>query len=323
MIRGGLLERADFDVLVDFLGLIEISERDTRQARRSGAGGDAPAKSLPELLLLFASPEESSGERVAGPNGTQHVDARRDRFPHAFAQDANGAASTEREDGRLRAHLDDARSGFNEVIPCQERAIEQAFGFGLVGGNDGGIGFEPGQESIAVGIEERLDALGVRDLDQAFVEVGRGARRKTATEHEPFGFGQAAADGLFELVELFGGEFGARLVELDTKALFVGDGEIDADVVLDGDELNGELVLAEQALEARSGFTARGDDGQSLAAERLDNARGVDATAAGGFAGGEDVSTIIENQTIREDRAVDGRVDCNSYDQASILIGAR
>ena len=97
-------------------------------------------------------------------------------------------------------------------------------------------------------------------------------------------------------------------VELDGEAVTIGDGEVEANVIADGDGGDGKAAMIHEFFEAHGGLAAGRENGEGFAAEIVDDAGGVDASSAGGIVAGEDVGAVIEGEAVDGDGAVDRRV---------------
>ena len=103
--------------------------------------------------------------------------------------------------------------------------------------------------------------------------------------------------------------------------LLIRDGEICANLIANGDHANGKAAALQMPFQALARIAAGDQDGQGLAAEGVDDARGVDAAPTRRFAAGIDVGAVLEGQTIDIDDVIDGRIDGKGDDQETILTG--
>ena len=151
------------------------------------------------------------------------------------------------------------------------------------------------------------------------VEIGGHAGGKAAAEHEPGGGSELGFDGGFDAGDFFAIEARAGFVELDGEAVAVGDSEVEADVVADRHGGDGKAAMIHEFLEAHGGFAAGGENGESLAAEIMDDAGGVDAASTGGIVAGQDVGAIVKGEAVDGDGPVDGRIHGEGDDQLDMV----
>lgn len=312
-------EDPQLDAAVNLLGLREIRKGDARQCSRSGPRGDPPANGIFKGLPHGNRPGESGGKRVAGADGADGIDDGRDGFYELILGGSDGSPATEREDDPLRSHGMDAAGGVLEVLAGDERAVEQALSFGLIGGDGGRTGFEAVEQSVAIGIEERIDVLLLGLADDTGVEVGGHTRGQAAADHQPLGAQEVFGNSLFNLGKFAGLDVRSAFVELYGEALLVDDGEIAANIVLDLHVLDRERLVLEEFFEALAVLAARGGDGFRAGAEGLEHHGGVDAAPAGRLVGGENIGAVFEDQAVGLDVLVDGRIQSKGQDQTPIL----
>lgn len=315
-----LIDGLDVDALVDGFCLLEGGEADAGEHGRGGAGGDAPAEGVVEGFALAHGPGKGGGKSVAGADGADGIDARRTALEDAIFTATDGAAGAEGEHDRVGAHFANALGGLDKVRTGEQGAAKESLGLGLIGGDNGGARLDGEGEGVAIGIEQSLDVVGAGGGDEARVEIGRDAGRHAAAEHEPFRLGEAARDGVFDGLYFRSGERGAALVELHAQALTVGDGEVVPDGVLHGHKLTGEAIASQQLLEGGRTGAAGVGDGEGFAAEGVDDARGIDAAAAGGLESVENVGAIFKDKLIGRDVLVDGWIEGDADDQVSIVL---
>ena len=270
-----------------------------------GAGGNAPGEGLWKIVAIFDRPENGGRHGVTRANWRDRFDAGGNCLPEICAGSPQSAAGAERKHDGLRTHRLDAAGGGDGAGASEQHGGKQMFGFLLVRSDDGGLGFDAAEERVAIGIEQGANVFLARAGDQLGEEIGWGAGRETAAEHEPGGGAEIGFDGGFDGVALLAVEARASFVELDGETVAVRDGEVEADVVADGDGGDGEAAVVHEFFKAGRGLAAGGQDSESLSAEAVDDNGGVDTASSGGVVGGQDVGAVIEREPIDGNRAVD------------------
>src|SRR6185312_14744384 len=197
----------------------------------------------------------------------------------------------------------------------------------LVWSHDSGLGFDAAEEGVAIGIEQGANVFLAGAGDELGVKIGGYAGRETAAEHEPGGGAEIGFHGGFDGVDFLAVEAGAGLVELDGETVAVRDGEVEADVVANGDGGDGKAAVVHEFFEAGRGFAAGGQDREGFSAEAVDDDGGVNTASSGGVVGGENVGAVIEREPIDGNGAVDRGVHGEGEYQIAMVayggIGSR
>jgi hypothetical protein len=208
---------------------------------------------------------------------------------------------------------------FQVVGAGEQHAAQQTPGLLLVRRDHSGPRLDSLTQRVGAGVEQRLDFLLPRHRDQLAIKRGRHTGRQAAADHQPGCPLDGAADGALHAAEIVAAERRAGLVEVDGETVPVRDGEVGADVALNRNHGDGEPAPAQVIFEPLAGIAPRREDGHCIGAERVNDARGVDAAPARSFPLRFDIGAIFEGEAVDADHAVDGGVDGKGDNQPIIL----
>src|SRR6185312_772462 len=110
-----------------------------------------------------------------------------------------------------------------------------------------------------------------------------------------------------------------KLVQLYRQALFIGDRQVGADLVLDMHGFKREASRRQQFFQLLTVSASGNQDGQRLRAERMQHARGVNSAPTRGEVRGFYVSPVLEYKAVNSYIPVDGGVSGKSDNQLSML----
>jgi drug/metabolite transporter (DMT)-like permease len=239
---------------------------------------------------------------------------------NAISIQPDGPTRAQRQDHGLRAHTVQALHPFHEIGLGQQRLAQNAFGFLLVGLHNGGPGFNAFGKAIAICIEQCVHAMVAGGFNQPGIKRCGHVRRHAATQQQPLHLGHLLGNRFGNGIQLGRIQFRPAFVELNGKALTIGDRQVRADLIAYWHQLHREAATLQKLFQQLATVATLHGDGARLAAERSNHIGCVDAPSAGGLTGGEDVRTVIVNQTIGTDDVINGRVQRERDNQAFILV---
>src|SRR5579864_359845 len=103
--------------------------------------------------------------------------------------------------------------------------------------------------------------------------------------------------------------------------MLVGNDQIGADLLADGNHHQLETAGFQEFLEMLAGISACRHNAYSLPPERLDHARSIDAAPARRLTAGVDVGPIVKHQAVNGNRFIDRWINSDGDDQAFYFSG--